>query len=121
MSRRTERLGELIRAEVSELLRRRVNDPRLASMLTVTQVKVAADLSQAQVYVSVMGSDEEKAAAMAALHAASGFLRRELAGRLAIRRLPTLTFRYDETMEQASRLFSILHDLDSHEVASGED
>jgi|FLYL01.1.fsa_nt_gi ribosome-binding factor A len=111
MARRVERVGELLRGEVSDLLRRRVKDPRLAALVSVTRVKVAPDLSHAQVYVSVLGDDEEKAAVMAALQAATGYLRHELGQRVTLRRLPALSFLYDETMEQAARVTAILDQL----------
>ncbi|HLB29348.1 MAG TPA: 30S ribosome-binding factor RbfA, partial [Dehalococcoidia bacterium] len=78
MSRRAERVGELLREELSQLLLRRLQDPRLAPLITITEVKVTPDLSQAKVYFSVMGTEEEKAAAHRALEAASGYLRRQL-------------------------------------------
>ena len=115
MSRRTERLNHLIRQEITDLLQREAKDPRLAVMVSVTRVAVSADLHHARVYVSVMGTEEEKKGLLAGLHAASGFLRRELAARINLRHTPDLTFVYDDTMERAGRVIQLID-----EVSSGE-
>jgi len=108
MSRRIQRVGELLREELSHLLQRQLRDPRLSPLTTITEVKVSPDLSQAKVYFSVMGSEEEKVAVQQALEAASGYLRRELAHRLSLRRIPELSFHRDDSMERAARILSIL-------------
>lgn len=112
MSRRTERINALLQEEISELLRRQVMDPRLASLVvSVTGVDVSPDLRQAKVFVSVMGSEEEQAEAFRALHAASAFLRRELHKRLELRRIPDLLFRRDDSLEHAARIDALLRQV----------
>ncbi len=111
MSRRIERLNHLIRHEITELLQREAKDPRLGVLVTVTQVSVSSDLRHARVFISVMGTDQEKTEAMAALQAASGFLRRELSHRLSLRRSPELNFCYDDTMEKAGHVLQLIHDV----------
>lgn len=113
MSRRTERLNHLLRQEITDLLRREAKDPRLAVMVSVTRVSVSADLHHAKVYVSVMGTDDEKKGLLAGLHAASGFLRRELASRLTLRFTPELTFAYDNTMEEAGKVIQLIDEVSS--------
>jgi ribosome-binding factor A len=109
MSRRTERINGLLQEEISELLRRQVKDPRLAGlMVSVTEVDVSPDLSQAKVFVSVMGSDEVQGEAFRALQAASAFLRRELHKRLDLRRTPDLVFRRDDSLERAAHIDALL-------------
>ena len=108
MSRRTERLNHLLRQEITELLQREAKDPRLAVMVSVTRVSVSADLHYAKVFVSVMGTEEEKKGLVVGLHAASGFLRRELAGRLTLRHTPELVFVYDDTMERAGKVIELI-------------
>lgn len=112
MSRRIERVGELLRAELSDLLRREVNDPRLSQMVSFTRVWVSPDLSLARVYFSVLGGDEERQQTLQALTAASGYLRRLLSQRIrTIRRMPELSFFIDESMEQAARVSDLLAEI----------
>ncbi len=111
MTRRTERLGALFRQELSELLRRELRDPRLAQLITITKVEVTSDLQHARVYVSVLGHEEEKAAALGALQGASTYLRRLLGQRLVLRRIPALQFRLDESLERGDRLLRIMDQL----------
>lgn len=108
MTRRIDRLNELFREEISDVLRRQVKDPRLSVFLTVTQVDIAPDLSHARVYVSVMGSDEAKQTALQGLDAASPFIRHELGNRLSLRRIPHLAFKQDESIEKAAHVLDLL-------------
>jgi ribosome-binding factor A len=111
MTRRTERLNELIREELSELLRRHTKDPRLSCFLTVTRVDTSADLSNAKVFVSIMGSDEEKSDAMKGLNSASGFLYRELRERLSLRHTPQLIFCEDDTIERGAQVLHLIKEV----------
>ncbi len=120
MSRRTERLNHLLRQEITELLQREAKDPRLAVMVSVTRVSVSADLHYAKVFVSVMGTEEEKKGLLAGLHAASGFLRRELAGRLTLRHTPELAFVYDDTMEKAGKVIALIEEVRASESGTQE-
>jgi ribosome-binding factor A len=116
MSRRTERLNHLLRQEITQLLQREAKDPRLSVMVSITRVSVSADMHYAKVFVSVMGTEEEKKGLLAGLHAASGFLRRELASRLSLRYTPDLTFVYDDTMEQAGKVIQLIDQVSSSET-----
>src|SRR5512136_484950 len=116
MSRRTERLNHLIRQEITDLLQREAKDPRLSVMVSVTRVSVPADMHFAKVFVSVLGTEEEKKGLLAGLHAASGFLRRELASRLSLRYTPDLSFVYDDTMEQAGKVIQLIDQVNSSET-----
>ena len=107
MSQRTERVGDLIRSELSELLRREMRDPRVG-LASVSSVEVARDFSHAKVSVSVLGSEPERLAAIAALERAKGFLRRELSRRLTLRTTPELHFSLDRGPEQIERITQIL-------------
>jgi len=115
MSRRIQRLNDAFREEISDLLRRQVKDPRLASFITITRVDTSADLSQAKVYVSVMGTEEEKTAAYRGLDAAASFLRREIGHRLSIRRMPIFSFRRDDSMEQGAIVLDLLDEVSDQE------
>ena len=107
---REERVGSLIREEISEIIMRRLKDPRVG-FVTVTKVKVSKDLRSAKVYVSVMGSEEEIASSMDGLRNASSFIRRELGKRIRLKFLPSLKFIYDGSMDHAFRIDAILRDL----------
>ncbi len=108
MKRRTLRVNGLIRQEISELLKRQVNDPRLSGLVTVTEVATSADLRHARVFVSIMGTDEEKEQALQGLSAASGFFRRELRQRLTLRYIPELYFQRDNSMEHGAHILDLI-------------
>lgn len=108
MTRRTERINDLLREEISDLLRREVKDPRVGGLVSVTEVDVSPDLRRAKVFVSVMGTEEEKASTFRALSAAAHFLQRELRKRLTIRRTPELIFLADDSLERGARILALL-------------
>ena len=110
MSERTARLDELLREEINEVIRREVNDPRIG-FLTITEVEVTPDLSHANVWVSVIGSAEEKKLTLRALSRAMPFVRQRL-GRLRLRRIPQLHIREDETAARGTRVMRILEELE---------
>lgn len=111
MSRRTDRVGDLIRAELSDLILREVADPRVR-MVTVTQVAVTPDFATANVSISMYGTEEERDECLAGLRRAAGFLRGHLGRRLTLRRTPELTFRLDRGAEHSARIAEILENLD---------
>ncbi|MCK4362315.1 MAG: 30S ribosome-binding factor RbfA [Dehalococcoidia bacterium] len=120
MSRRTERLNDLIQEEISELLRRQIKDPRLSCFLTVTRVDTSPDLRFAKVFISIMGSDEEKNKAMDGLASASGFLYRELRGRLSLHRTPRLVFYKDDSIERGAQVLHLMKEVTSSEETDVE-
>lgn len=107
MTQRTERVGDLIRAELADLFLRELRDPRVA-LATVSSVDVARDFSRATVKVSVLGSEAERTAAVAALERAKGFLRKELSRRISLRTTPELHFLLDRGAEHSQRISEIL-------------
>lgn len=111
MSRRQKRINHAIRREISDLLFREVNDPRIKGFISVTEVDVSPDLTQARVSISVMGSEEEKAGIFEGLAAASGFLRRELGARLRLRYTPKLIFERDDKIERGERLLHLMEQI----------
>ena len=111
MTRRTRQVGELLREELTDIIRRDMKDPRIGFM-GITQVEVATDLSSAGVFVSVLGTDEERSATLAALRSAAGFIRFQLKPRLRMRQIPELDFRDDRSMEHAQQIAETLRDLD---------
>ena len=108
MVHRIERVNSLIRQEISELLQRQVKDPRLGDFIAVTEVSTSADLKYAKVFVSRIGSEEEKQETLSVLASASGFLRRELAKRLKLRHIPVLSFQWDDSIEQGDHLLRLI-------------
>ncbi len=111
MSRRTEQVGEFLREELTDIIRREVKDPRVGFM-SVTRVEVPPDLRSARVYVSVLGSDDERRATLTALRSAAGFIRHHLRPRLRMRQIPDLEFRDDRSMEHADQIARALQELD---------
>ena len=111
MSRRTERLNKVIKQEISKLLEREVNDPRLSSLISVTQVSLSTDLRYAKIFVSLLGDENSKAEMLAGFNAASGFLRKELASQLRLRYAPQLSFCYDDSIERGARLLKLIRQV----------
>jgi ribosome-binding factor A len=107
---RPERVGTLIQQALAEALASQIKDPRLG-FATVTGVIVSPDITHAEVHVSVLGSDEEKATAMEGLASAAGFLRTHVARSLSLRTTPELHFVLDRGLEHAQRIDRILHEL----------
>ena len=110
MSRRTDRLGELFREEISKLLQKGLKDPRVG-FATISRVDITEDLSYAKVLVSVMGSDKEKRDTLIGLKSSAGFIRQFLGKGIKIRKIPELSFVLDENLEHAMRIESILAEL----------
>jgi ribosome-binding factor A len=110
MTERTKRLDELLREEISQIVAREIDDPRVG-FVTVTKVEVAPDLRHATVWASVIGSDEERKQTIRALGRAMPFVRHRL-GELRLKRIPELHLREDRTAERGTRVMRILDDLD---------
>ena len=106
--RRADRVGEAIREEVATFLREGAKDPRLIGMVTVTAVDVPRDLRQARVYVSILGTETERASTLEALESMKGHLRTRLAKSLRLRVAPELSFKLDESVARAARIESLL-------------
>jgi ribosome-binding factor A len=109
--RRPQRVGEQIREELSALLVSGLRDPRIG-FTTITEVSVSPDLRQARIFLSVMGSTEEQQQSIEAFGAARNFIRRELAHRLKLRRIPELLFELDRTAEYADHINHLLRQAD---------
>ncbi len=115
---RQEKLGELIAAELSDLLRTRMKDPRVG-FASITHVEVSGDLRHAKIFVSVLGSEDEQAATIQALKHATGFLRHELANRLVLRYMPALVFKLDTSIEKGTRILQLIRELEQDQTISG--
>ena len=108
MSRRIDRVNELLRQEISRLLTLQIKDPRLMGVITITRVTTSSDLRVAQVFLSVMGNPEVKRSALEGIRSAATFLRRELRPRVSLRYTPFLTFDLDEALEEADHILGIM-------------
>lgn len=108
MTRRTERLNHLIQTEISDLLRKHINDPRLNGLISVTGVEISKDLQNATVSISALGENLNRVEILKGFNSAAGFLRRELAHRLNIRVTPTLSFEFDDSIERGVNLISLI-------------
>lgn len=117
---RTQRLGQLLKEEISRLLHREVKDARIGAV-TITDVEVTSDLMQATVYVQVSGDDERKGEALEGLFSASGFIRSRLGRELRIRRSPELHFVIDRTQERAARIHELLAEVAEESSEDGNE
>lgn len=106
---RIERISGEVMRELSGILRE-IKDPRMKGMISILAVKVAKDLSHAKVILSVLGTDEDKKSTLAALKSASGFIRRELSGRVDLRITPQLSFEISDSIEHEIHISKIIED-----------
>jgi ribosome-binding factor A len=116
---RQERLGELIAVELSDLMRTRLKDPRIG-FASITHVEVSGDFRHAKIYVSVMGSPEERAETMRGLKHATGFLRHELASRLVIRYMPEILFKLDTSIEEGARILELIQQVEEEDKSRAQ-
>lgn len=108
---RQQRTAEQIRIILSDLVLRELRDPRL-SELTITDVTIDRELQHADVYVNALADESRQDEVMTALQGASGYLRRELAGRLTLRTVPELHYHWDPTLANAERIDQLLDNLE---------
>jgi ribosome-binding factor A len=106
---RMRRVNEAIREILGDAIATELKDPRIG-FVTVTEVDTSPDLRSARVYVSVLGSDDEREASLAGLQSAHGVLQGKFASAMRMKRTPTLTFEYDESTERGDRISRLLRD-----------
>jgi ribosome-binding factor A len=119
MTTRTERVSDLIRAEVARLIGTEIRDPRLG-FVTVTGADVTADLRSVRVFVSVLGDDPARRASLQALNHAAGFFRRHLFRNLRLRHPPAVTFVFDDSLDRGDRIDRVLASLHGEKPPAGE-
>jgi ribosome-binding factor A len=107
---RKERVEELLRREISDIIRREVKDPRIG-FVTVTDAEVSSDLSFAKVFVSVLGTAEEQAATLKGLNSATRFIRSEFGHRVKLRQVPEISFRFDTSIQHGARIHELLEQI----------
>lgn len=108
MSRRTERVNDTVQVELSDIIRRRLKDPKICQLTSITQVITSADLKHARIFISVMGSQDEKSQTLKHLKSAAGYLRTELSKRLTMRYTPELIFEQDDSIERGAHLLELI-------------
>jgi ribosome-binding factor A len=113
---RPDRLGDQIRTETSDILAREVHDPGVG-FVTITRVSVTADLQIARVFYTTMAADAARKDTARALQRATPFVRRQLAGRLGLRRMPEIEFRFDESIAHQARIEQLIHDIHEADAA----
>ena len=106
---RMRRINEVLREVVGAAIGSELSDPRIG-FVTVTSVETSPDLRTAKVYVSVLGSDAEREASLAALRSSHGVIQSKIAAETRMKRTPTLSFHYDETVERGVRISQLLEE-----------
>jgi ribosome-binding factor A len=109
---RPDRVADQLRSELADLLAREVHDPGVG-FVTITRVHVSPDLQQARVMYTALGDEKSRAETARALVRVAPFLRRQIGGRLRLKRAPELKFVYDESVAGQDRIERILHDLNA--------
>ncbi len=116
MTQRTARVAKNIKEELGWMLETgEIKDPRIG-FVTITTVKVSKDVRECRIYFSFLGSKRERKEATEGLESASGFIRTELARRLGMKHIPTVEFKYDETVEAGARIAKVLHEIHEREA-----
>ena len=110
--KRSQRIQELLLEEISKLLQSGLKDPRIG-FTTLTRVEVSENLKHAKIFISVMGSEQEKSETMEALKSVKGFIRNSLGKNLYLRYLPELEFKKDENAEHVEKITRIINGLHS--------
>jgi len=112
---RKERLEELLKREISDIILREVKDPRIG-FVTVTDAEVTRDLCFAKVFVSVLGTEEQQAAALKGLNSATRFIRGEFGQRIKLRQVPEISFRFDKAIQHGARIHELLEQVKRQEA-----
>lgn len=108
MSRRTLRLNRAIQEEISRLIEKELKDPRLAGVVSITEVSISEDMRHVRVYVSAMGDAETQAQTMEGFKAASGYIRKEVSTNLRMRHAPEFSFEYDNSIERGAAVLQLI-------------
>ena len=119
MSRRIERVNELLRQEISSLLTLQIKDPRLDGVITITRVSTSSDMRTASVFLSAMGDHETKQNALAGIRSAATFIRRELRSRINLRYIPFLSYDLDLAQQEANDILDIMDGIRRSETSQG--
>ncbi|MEM7174441.1 MAG: 30S ribosome-binding factor RbfA [Chlamydiota bacterium] len=113
-TKRVKRLNSLLREVISDVIRKEVRNPHVSLLTTVTKVDISSDLRHAEVSISVIGSDAERAKTVAALNttATSGYISTQAAKEVVLRYFPSLTFKLDTSVDKHMRIDSVLKEIE---------
>lgn len=117
MSRRTDRVASILQRELAMIILRDLEDPRLVGMPSITRVKVSEDLSSADVYVTIMGTEGKQSAALNALKHSAGMMRSKLSAELEMRQVPFLKFHIDENLKKEREVLDLLRRIEEEREA----
>ncbi len=109
------RINDEIKKEVSEIIRAELKDPRICAMTSVVKVDTTVDLKYCKIYISVMGTDEQKQEVFAGIKNSAGFVRKLLAQKINLRNTPELTFILDDSLEYAFRLSKLIDEVNNND------
>src|SRR5512136_2943876 len=112
--KRSDRVGDMIRQVIGEMLRRDLNDPRL-SLVTLTEVKVTEDLKIATVFFSAMGNPVQEEASLHGLQSAAGYIKKRLGRELRLRFVPELLFKVDHSFDYGKRIDRLIESVQDEE------
>ena len=107
--KRADRLGDLMQREISDILHRQIKDPRIG-FCTIMRVDVSDDLRHAKVRVSIMGPEDRQKSTLAGLKSATGFIRREIGRRIALRHTPEIVFVFDKSINHSLRVAELIEE-----------
>jgi len=116
--KRTDRIAEMIQRKLAQIIPLEVRDPRLKGFVTISAVKVAADLGHAKVYFTILNEDKELAVSI--LNSAASYLRSALARSITLRTVPQLHFIYDESIEYGERLSRLIDKVNPQDSSDDE-
>ena len=108
MPHRIKKVNQLIREEIAEMLQRHIKDPRLSGLISVTEVETSPDLRYAKIYVSCICNEDEKKEILQGLTSASSYIRGELSRNLRLRRIPEISFCWDESIARGARIIELI-------------
>ncbi|MFZ5352032.1 MAG: 30S ribosome-binding factor RbfA [Bacillota bacterium] len=112
---RLNRINEEMKKELSDIIRNELKDPRVSAMASVVAVEVTPDLRFAKVYISVLGTEQEKTDTMKGLMSAAGYVRREVGDRMQLRHIPEMHFELDKSIEHGASIIKLLKELNNND------
>lgn len=120
MSRRVKRLNSLLKEVISDVVIKDVRHPDVSSLITITDVDITSDLRHAKVYVSVIGTDEEKKKTIDALNTSSGYIAVNASKQVVLRYFPELIFKLDDSIDKHMKIESIIHEIEAERSSRGD-
>lgn len=118
---RTDRLNSLLKEVISEVIHKDVRNPHMSNFVTVTRVDITKDLHYAKVYISIIGTDEQKSETLKALESAAGFIAVNASQKVVMRYFPELRFILDDSVDKHMRIQTLLGEIKSEREAREHD